>query len=93
MFESRGSVHQHELALIVQEQLVIHLDSLLEHIVVELVPHESRRSYQHALHHIEVDVPQDTLHHLFVELRQPLFVLLDTALALARYGDLNFAAH
>lgn len=86
-------MHQHELALVVQKQLVVHLDSLLEHVVVELVPHESRRSYQHALHHIEVDMPQDTLHHLFVELRQTLFVLLDTALALARNGYLDLAAH
>jgi len=86
-------VHQHKLALVVQQQLVIHFDRLLEHVVVELIAHESRRRNQHTLDHIEVDVPQDALHNLLVELGQSLLVLLDTALALARYGDLNLAPH
>jgi len=86
-------MHQHELAFVVQQQLVVHLDGLLEHVVIELVPHKSRRGNQHALDHIEVDMPQDALHNLLVELGQTLLVLLDATLALARDGDLDLAPH
>lgn len=72
MLKSRWSLDQQELTLVINENFVVSLYSLLQHIFKELIFNETRWGNYHTFYYTEVNMPKNALHNCLIEFCQTL---------------------